>query len=403
MDKQTDVIDNTLKNYGFVPTADNVTWRYSPVNKKIKIACSAAEKAEPTIGGSKLLALLVKDLAIQYESVRDNPALIEFLNKEVSASDIRFAPFESKSPSVKLPLDVRKAIKTIANYYYGGRLGNPYIILSEDFKLPDTLIDRILEESRTHEEIFRRAFKKVPYQEIVPTINRLIEKIVLNYEAVLHELNLKPFISELFTGLNGSERKFHHSFYEHEKNFYSEKAIIPKLSNPFDSYSTKLLLLSYIKQKIPEYNGQVHPLWCNGDLTAVEEKWFDIFHKLISSEELTGQERILLFEALRQLDSYREILKTNDNELLAQLEKCSRSEKLDWLNKSKNLQLERVKLETEIARLNRIMNTKKAIFTELLKIGKPNQIKAEAEIERMLKEGKSKLEIMRKLRIFIKR
>jgi len=419
-DKQNnDVTDKKLRNTGFDPP-DNVTWRSFPATKKLEIAWSAAEKAEPTIGGSKLLARLANDLAIRYEAVNVEPVLLEFFNKEVSLSDIRFAPLKSESPLVELPLEVRKAIKTIANYYYGGPLGNPYIILSKDFKLQDALIDRILEESRTHREIFERAFEMVPDQEKIPTINRLTVGILKNYKTVLHESHLKPFFIEGFTRFNGSERKFFHSFYEHEKNFYPEefgKTNIPKLSNPFNPYWTKDLFLSFIKQKIPEYNGQIHPSFCNGNLTAIEEKWFHLYHMLITSEQLTDQERILLaveqknllFEHFKQLDSYRETLKTNDGELLTQLEKCSRTEILDLLNKFKNLQLERVKLEAEIEKVNRSKNTKNAILKDLLKISKSNkplgqnQIKAETEFERMLREGKSIPEIMRELKIVLKR
>ncbi len=195
--KQVDVADKLLSKYDYKPPVATDIWRQYPAIKKIETAYLAAEAAEPNAGGSKLLALLSRDLAQQYEPIHTEPSLRQYLDLEASPADIRFASPKTTASPIKMKPELRQAIGKIADYCgRGGQLGSPQLVLQEYFGLKEELAYQVLNESATHTEAFQRALSHVSSQQRDVTIRRLAENVAAQYEAAKYEVSLKPYLLE---------------------------------------------------------------------------------------------------------------------------------------------------------------------------------------------------------------
>ena len=200
-----------LQKFCYEPSVAPPTWRHYPAVRKLAIAYEAAEAANPGIGGDMLLALLSKSLAQQYEAVRQERSLFQYLKMRVSKQTcMKFRNVEKKVYLSELPDQVRRAIKTIADYSTSGPLGSPQavirFILRDNLKFTEDDAEGFLCQSDTVADAMTRAASFVPARVLDARLRELTARLVPHNEAARYEPSLKPYMMEpgndnsLFTG-----------------------------------------------------------------------------------------------------------------------------------------------------------------------------------------------------------
>jgi hypothetical protein len=192
---RVDLAHMLLRKHGYQPTVNDTTWHQFPSVRKLETAYMAAETASPGHGGEKLLALLASDLAQQYEGIRAEPALTDYLRRAASiTTPVRFAnrPAELAMPHLSQPVEA--AIDTLSQYCSRGPGGTPQSILKTHFGLSEDTAYQILRQSNSNAEAFKRAMTYVPEQERTGALKSLISHLTPKFETLPHEPSLRPFI-----------------------------------------------------------------------------------------------------------------------------------------------------------------------------------------------------------------
>ena len=143
----TDGVDERLRDLGYTPPFDRNAWNAFPTVRKIEAAVVAADVASPT-GGERVLALLSRALAQEYDAIRYEPALERYLASELP-SEVRFSSVApSAFDSVTVGRVERSAILALSKYAdNSGAFGGTAGVLLSHFGLPDDEAYRILRSS----------------------------------------------------------------------------------------------------------------------------------------------------------------------------------------------------------------------------------------------------------------
>jgi hypothetical protein len=192
---RVDLAHALLRKHGYRPAIDDSTWHQFPSVRKLETAYVAAETASPNRGGEKLLALLASDLAQQYESLRREPSLAEYLRKaETVTTPVHFGKPSAAVPVADLSQPVVAAIDTISQYCSRGAAGTPQSILRTQFGVSENTAYQILRESSSNAEALKRAMTFVPEQQRIPLLKSLVSRLAPKFEAVRYEPALRPFL-----------------------------------------------------------------------------------------------------------------------------------------------------------------------------------------------------------------
>jgi hypothetical protein len=186
-----DTAGKLLKKYNYVPPpAIASSWRGFPAVRKLEYAYLAAETATPRSGGDKLLALLSQKLVEQYESVRSDNVLGNYVKAEPV---IEPPAFKNPSPlpqRINLDARVNAALDALADYYVRGPLGSPQRVLRKYFNLSDSDAFQVLSQSNTDSEAFKRAMDRVPREQRLSTLEKLTNDLKAHYQGLAYEAAL---------------------------------------------------------------------------------------------------------------------------------------------------------------------------------------------------------------------
>ena len=160
-------------------------WRsYTPVGK-LETAYHSAEAAAPG-GGQRMLALLSRSLAQEYEPVRSDPALSGYIERDAGNSPLAFATLDPKDDdhekSDHVPPEARRAIEAMTHYCDDGGFG-PRTVMTECFGLDHQQADQILSTSRTHQQALERAYLATPKEYRDIAMRTLVVELDENYES----------------------------------------------------------------------------------------------------------------------------------------------------------------------------------------------------------------------------
>ena len=188
-----------LQKYCYEPSVPAATWQHYPAVRKLAIAYEAAEAVNPGVGGDRLLALLSKALAQQYEAVRKEVSLLSYLKMPVSGQPcLEFRKVEKSVFLSALSYKVRSAIITIADYSTRGPLGSQQQVIKSILKhnpnYSEDEADSFLALSATFEEAMIRAYDSVPATARDALIKEQVAKLVPHNEAVRYEPALKAYM-----------------------------------------------------------------------------------------------------------------------------------------------------------------------------------------------------------------
>jgi hypothetical protein len=180
-----------LRQTGFsVPDNLKPSWNAFPSYRKIETAYWAAEKVG---NGERLLALLSKTMAQEYESVSYEAPLHKFLSSNIHINTkIGFGTLSTLVLPNQVPSEIERSIGSIAKYTDAKALGGTRGVLKYYFDLPDDQVYKILRESDNDFDALLSGIEKAS---IPPTQKERLSKIVtdlkVNYEAANLDHNLE--------------------------------------------------------------------------------------------------------------------------------------------------------------------------------------------------------------------
>lgn len=148
-----------LSNIGFSePDYIKDNWNKFPTYKKIEIAIKAAENNEKG-NGKKVLALLSKALAQEYQPVQYVDILKPLLQSEITGTSLAFKfptkqkKYDRKFSKITLDDALKKQIFTLSNYMDNGALGGLVTVLNTKFGLDYDAIFNIVSRSNSFYDV----------------------------------------------------------------------------------------------------------------------------------------------------------------------------------------------------------------------------------------------------------
>jgi hypothetical protein len=180
----TDPVEARLREIGYDhPGIPDGVWRSFTPYGKMETAYRSAE-AGGKGGGERMLALLSRSLAQEYECAAEDPDLKPYLDRPVEGAPPRFAALEpaDRGRAADLPPEVRKALHTVSAYCDGGEFG-PRAVLHEYFQLGHDQAEEILRTSRTHEQALERGLLAVEASRRHTALERLVGRLDAEYES----------------------------------------------------------------------------------------------------------------------------------------------------------------------------------------------------------------------------
>lgn len=175
---------------GYSPSSAPPGWASFPLVRKFETLYLAAEQHTPEQGG-KLLALMAQSLAQQYDGVRYDPALKEYLSLQPPAQ-ISFAI--RIDSTVTLDPKIQRAILAISRYTERGHLGGAAGILQYYFNLPPETAYEILRTSPTNDVALARGLEHVPPEDRHRRLSRLVSSLDSTFrQTAILEHDLDPY------------------------------------------------------------------------------------------------------------------------------------------------------------------------------------------------------------------
>jgi hypothetical protein len=204
MTGHTSWIGKILKQYEHEPAVDSSVWQsYSPYTKLI-VLCEDAEVEDPGVGCDKFLALLSQQMAREYDALKWESSLGQYLSMPADGSPFikarNLALNLSIQPEVKsLPPDVLDAIKTLASYSKRGPLNLKEMLLIILRDNPDFSGDynfTKLTRRASRAEAITKAFMLIPEEEVYPRLRLLTSRLTDLNSTARYEAALLPFVPE---------------------------------------------------------------------------------------------------------------------------------------------------------------------------------------------------------------
>lgn len=193
VDTGQDLTAAWLDRLGYQPAVPAPEWAQYPAHRKLAMAYLAAQHADPARGGDRFLAALSQDLARRYDSVRGTPNLEPYLSSPPPGR-VTFTNPPAVPATIDLPPRVSQAIGTLAEYSASGPLGTPRTILTTHFGVAAGDVDRLLIDSRSNHEAFRRAATRLDAAGQQRAISSWASAAASRYDAVWHEPSLSSYL-----------------------------------------------------------------------------------------------------------------------------------------------------------------------------------------------------------------
>jgi hypothetical protein len=192
--EQTGYLDVELERLGFKPPVNisSSEWNRYPVVRKLEWAYLSAETRAKG-NGDKMLALLSKNLAQQYESVPENVSLKYFYNIQAGGK-ISFGSISALPEVSSVSAEVKKAILAISGYVDSDALGGLSNILIDHLNVePDAAFDIIRKSKNTKEALLKgiSTYSDVAVQKA--KITNVVQELNLVYESSRFEHAFQPF------------------------------------------------------------------------------------------------------------------------------------------------------------------------------------------------------------------
>jgi hypothetical protein len=186
-------LDRQLESHRFQPGLPPDIWHPFPAVRKLEGFYLAAQ-AGGTGGGDKALALLARDLAQQYESVKYDPALKRYFGDRQAAGPLAFGkPASTAKLEWRASPEAGKAMLAIGKYCDGGTMGGAQGILQHYLDLPPETAFEILRTSNSSANAIQQAMNWVPEQERAPKIRTIVSTLQESYESARYEEAFVPF------------------------------------------------------------------------------------------------------------------------------------------------------------------------------------------------------------------
>ena len=171
------------------------SWRSFTPYHKIETAYLSAERGSPG-GGQRMLAMLSKSLAQEYDSAGHDPVFKRYQTQADSATPIVFARLspsdDHRDSSRELTPEARRGIETLSRYCDSGQFG-PRTILRDHFFLEDDHVVDILRTSRTNEEALKRGWQAAHEEVRHVGMKQLIAEIDHNYATARSAPEFQPW------------------------------------------------------------------------------------------------------------------------------------------------------------------------------------------------------------------
>jgi len=185
-----DHADHRLRQLGYDhPGITDEAWRSFTPQTKIETAYLSAE-AGGKGGGGRMLAMLSKSLAIDYESARYDAHLTTYVNFPDDGTPLRFATLEPAADDsgsrAQLTTEAHQAVEAASKYCDGGKFG-PRTVLTEYFQLDEWRTTEILRTSRTHKQVLERGLLAVEAPQRGGAMGSLISELRKEYEPARSE------------------------------------------------------------------------------------------------------------------------------------------------------------------------------------------------------------------------
>jgi hypothetical protein len=181
---------NLFQIIGYPPGTPPPGWATFPTVRKIEAAYLAAEQRTPG-QGTNVLALLARSLAQQYDGVKYDPNLAEYLAMATAGQPT----YETIVSGANKPeLKVQKAILAISRYAEGSHLGGAAGILQYYFNLPPEVAYGILRSSPTSEVALARGLERVPLERRHARLELLVSHLDQTFpDTAVLERDLDPY------------------------------------------------------------------------------------------------------------------------------------------------------------------------------------------------------------------
>lgn len=159
-------MDQFLTTVSFpIPNSLENSWKFYPDYRKVLVASSMAESAEPNRGADRFLAMLAYALARRGDPVSYEPSLarIKVSSFYKPASSISFGALpHGKRASEGLSPEHISAIKSLSKFLESGSMGTPQSIMVQYLGLTFDDAFTLLESSASTEHALRAALARLP-------------------------------------------------------------------------------------------------------------------------------------------------------------------------------------------------------------------------------------------------
>jgi hypothetical protein len=186
-----DVVDRFLDDLGYThPGIPAQAWREFSPTARLETAYLSAEEAVPG-GGERMLALLSRALAQEYESAANDENLRQFIKLKVEGR-VAFREISDRNLSerrAKIAEPVRKAIEALSVYCEGGGFGMRAVLVYF-FSIEPGRAEQIMRTGSTVQDILLRGAAEVSPANLDGAMVRLVSNLDREFESIRAERSL---------------------------------------------------------------------------------------------------------------------------------------------------------------------------------------------------------------------
>ena len=195
-------LDGRLGDLGYTPPFDRSVWDAFPAVRKIEEAVLAADRATPS-GRQRVLALLSRALAQEYDAIRYEPALENYFSSD-NVSEVSFSTARPSSPGfATVGQAERRAILVLAQYAdESGAFGGTEGVLLSQFGLADDQAYAILRSSGSAAEALERGYAEVMRISSREVANARLSMFIRDMASVYSASTLEPDLAPFLGGMS---------------------------------------------------------------------------------------------------------------------------------------------------------------------------------------------------------